>query len=134
MLLILFVIVVVKVPEEEVRLEEELVHCVMILLNKPQGLMTLEASSDLLPLLAVSCDGAAADSMECSAKRFVFRLRSLGLDILYWALYMVHIYLFLEGCRAEGPRLDGWVPPSLAGTAVTTPAALFGGSVLAAYR
>lgn len=42
-----------KVPEEEVQLEVELVHCVMILLNKPQGLMTLEASSDLLPLLAV---------------------------------------------------------------------------------
>ncbi|CAM9520938.1 unnamed protein product, partial [Hapterophycus canaliculatus] len=41
-----------EVPEEEVKLEEELVHCVMILLNKPQGLMTLEASSDLLPLLA----------------------------------------------------------------------------------
>lgn len=40
-------------PEDEVKLEEELVHCVMILLNKPQGLMTLEASSDLLPLLAV---------------------------------------------------------------------------------
>lgn len=36
------------------RLEEELVHCVMILLNKPHGLMTLEASSELLPLLAVS--------------------------------------------------------------------------------
>lgn len=42
-----------KVPEEEVQLEVELVHCVMILLNKPQGLMTLEASSELLPLLAV---------------------------------------------------------------------------------
>lgn len=42
-----------QVPEEEVELEVELVHCVMILLNKPQGLMTLEASSDLLPLLAV---------------------------------------------------------------------------------
>lgn len=42
-----------KVPEEEVLLEVELVHCVMILLNKPQGLVTLEASSDLLPLLAV---------------------------------------------------------------------------------
>lgn len=43
----------VQVPEEEVKLEEELVRCVMILLNRPQGLMTLEASSDLLPLLAV---------------------------------------------------------------------------------
>lgn len=42
-----------KVPEDEVQLEEELVHCVMILLNKPQGLMTLEASAELLPLLAV---------------------------------------------------------------------------------
>lgn len=42
-----------QVPEDEVKLEEELVHCVMVLLNKPQGLMTLEASSDLLPLLAV---------------------------------------------------------------------------------
>ncbi len=42
----------VQVPEEE-KLEEELVRCLIILLNRPQGLMTLEASSDLLPLLAV---------------------------------------------------------------------------------
>lgn len=43
-----------QVPEEEVQLEEELVHCIMIILNKPEGLITLEASSELLPLLAVS--------------------------------------------------------------------------------
>ena len=42
-----------QVPEDEVRLEEELVRCVMVLLNKPQGLMTLDTSSDLIPVLAV---------------------------------------------------------------------------------
>lgn len=42
-----------QVPEEEVKLEEELVRCVMVLLNKPHGLLTLEASSNLLPILAV---------------------------------------------------------------------------------
>ena len=42
-----------QVPQEEVHLEEELVKCVMALLNKPQGLMTLDTSSDLIPVLAV---------------------------------------------------------------------------------
>lgn len=41
-------------PEEEVELEEELVHCVMVLLNKPHGLYTLEVSSEGIPVLAVS--------------------------------------------------------------------------------
>ena len=35
------------------RLEEELVRCVMVLLDKPQGLMTLHTSSDLIIVLAV---------------------------------------------------------------------------------
>lgn len=42
-----------QVPQEEVLLEEELVRCIMILHDKPQGLITLEASSDLIPILAV---------------------------------------------------------------------------------
>lgn len=40
-------------PEGELELEEELVRCVMVLLSKPQGLVALENSCDLLPLLAV---------------------------------------------------------------------------------
>lgn len=42
-----------QVPREEVLLEEELVRCIMVLHDKPQGLITLEASSDLIPILAV---------------------------------------------------------------------------------
>ncbi|CAN0249613.1 unnamed protein product, partial [Ectocarpus fasciculatus] len=55
-----------QVPEEEVKLEEELVRCVMILLNKPQGLMTLEASSDLLPLLARSAIDSCSNYVRCN--------------------------------------------------------------------
>lgn len=57
-----------QVPEEEVKLEEEVVRCVMVLLNKPQGLLTLEASSNLLPILAVRL-GAPYSERPIGAKR-----------------------------------------------------------------
>ncbi|CAM9121781.1 unnamed protein product [Choristocarpus tenellus] len=42
------------VPQEDIELEEELVHCLMLLMNKPVGLTMLGESTDLMPLLAVS--------------------------------------------------------------------------------
>lgn len=42
-----------QVPENEVLLEEELVRCIVILHGKHQSLLTLEAGSDLIPILAV---------------------------------------------------------------------------------
>ena len=42
-----------KVPDDEICLEEELVSCLMVMMNKPQGLTTLDASSGLIPVLAV---------------------------------------------------------------------------------
>ncbi|CAM9427813.1 unnamed protein product, partial [Sphacelaria rigidula] len=62
-----------QVPEEEVELEEELVHCVMVLLNKPEGLFTLEASSELLPLLA----GSAIDSSSSYVKSNLLKLLTI---------------------------------------------------------
>eukprot|EP00903_Cladosiphon_okamuranus_P008076 g7790.t1 len=55
-----------EVPEEEVKLEVELVRCIMILLNKPQGFMTLMASSDLLPLLAGSAMDSSDNYVKCN--------------------------------------------------------------------
>lgn len=43
-----------QVPVEEVQLEEGLVACLMVLLNKKTGLSALEGSANLWPVLAVS--------------------------------------------------------------------------------
>lgn len=43
-----------QVPPEEVDVEEELVRCLMVLLNKDTGLSALEGSANLWPVLVVS--------------------------------------------------------------------------------
>lgn len=53
------------------QLEVELVQCVMLLLNKPQGLITLEASSELLPLLAVSVVVMSCNISLCISRKVV---------------------------------------------------------------
>lgn len=65
--------VAIKVPEEEVQLEEELVRCVMNLLNRPLGLLSLEASAQLLPLLA----GSAMDSSSVYVKCNLLKLLTI---------------------------------------------------------
>lgn len=59
-------------------LEQELVQCIMIVLNKPDGLNTLEASGDLLPVLAVSVGTATRNVQQlrrdCSLEETVCRM------------------------------------------------------------